>query len=506
MQNANPAIETTLGEKECKSNGLDFAETFVRQFIIAETPIKIPAHWRSVQLGCWMILHCPLLQCQSLVDLQGRTVGVVLGIANQSDGSAVTDGHKLTGRDIDAFERQVEEFSGRFVTLLRCGEKFRLYSDPSSSFVSYFDPVARRIASCLPLLLTRELKPNKNVALDKVLDGTGSYFFFGQTADEACSRLIANHYLDLESFHTVRHWPRDETEFGEPANNGAALEEIMALLTAQMEGLIRSYHCAFPITGGSDSRILIAASRAVLGDVGRFFIHCNNQASRIDSISAVAIAEKLNVPLQILSTSSPRVLAEIEQLDLEKIRAMIRLRCSYQYTPSDRVIAVHEIAPKADLILRGGLVEMTRSNKWKTPGIAITAERGLKALPAPRRLDPDFFNLSLPAYSDWMSTLPALAKQRAVDLGHCEQWLPATANVTYSAWSNHFYINPYNSRRILQLTSQLTYHFRRVGRPQRVIMRRYMRELLNVPYKGQINQRAEEELGAPGKLLRISGR
>ena len=59
---------------------------------------------------------------------------------------------------------------------------------------------------------------------------------------------------------------------------------------------------------------------------------------------------------------------------LAALRAQVRLRTSYQTQFDDSTYIVHMLAPKADLVLRGGLVEMTRANN--PAGIRGTAPPG----------------------------------------------------------------------------------------------------------------------------------
>lgn len=501
-----PRPETTLGRRECEARGLDYAETFRGHFILGEAGADAPDDWTAAQIGGWTLAHCPSLELRRITGPNGQVLALVLGVTLLPDGTPMPAEHAIEKTSFAAIEAEIESLAGRYVAIACTGGKCRLYVDPACSLVPFYDPDGRRVASCVPLVLDRAVQDNPDLPLEEHRARRGTFYLFGDTVDAHVRRMLANHYLDLARFEPVRHWPKPDTDLT-PAESGAdILDEIMELLRGHMEGLIRTYKCAFPITGGGDSRILLAAASNVLDDVGRFFVHVKNQASAVDSILATAIAERLNVPLQIISRASPRVRGAYDAERLAKLAAMEELRTSYQSVPNGKTLIVHDAAPDSDLILRGGLVEMTRLNKWRPQWGEVTPERGIRALPRPQPMDDEFANANVARYAAWMDGLPKGAQSAAVDLGHCELWLPTTLHTGFAGPLKHFMMHPFNDRRILQRTMRLSHRFRKSGRPQNYIMRNYLPELRHVPYAGRGFSTALSEATGGVDILKVIGR
>lgn len=495
----------TLGHLACQARGLDYAETFLGQFVISESAVACPDNWRSERLGSWIIRCCPSLRCIRLLDPLGEHVGLILGIALTESGQPLPPVHSVSSASLGHLEGFVEGLAGRFLAIILTGSITRLYVDPSCGLVPFYAPETRRVAASVPLCVDRPLLDHPTLPLKHHHETARTYYLFGDTADAGVRRMLANHYLDLQTFETRRHWPREDDDFAAPEDPEAVLDAIMQRLRARIEGLVRNFRCGLPITGGGDSRILLAAASDVLPQVKAFFVYVNNWASAMDALVATSIAQRINVPLQVISATAPRVQGGFGHDDLERIAQMHELRTSFQNRPTPRRLYAEVSIPDVEVVLRGGLVEMSRSNKWKPRWGPFTPERGLRALAHPFGMDDDFAKAQLPRYRAWLETLPQNARERAVDIGHCELWLPSMGNTTYAAYVPRFFLNPFNDRQILRSCSSLSYEYRRSGKPQTYLMERYMPELKGVPYKGTTLNRSIEKVGSTGALFSALG-
>lgn len=507
MNTPEAAVDgTPLAASLCDELGLDFGEAMERQFVIAERLPELPAGWSRTALGPWQVAHCPKLARTAIGPEAGPAVALILGVAVTPGGEVLSGrlARSFAGwREAEAF---FEDLAGRFLVLAQFGGETRLYVDPSCGLVPFYDPGTRRIASCVPLALSRPLEDNPWLPLAQYRSAPNQFYLFGETADARVRRMLGNHYLDLGDFSQHRHYPKPDFQFDEGRNNADRLEEMIALLSVQMGALIRGFRCALPITGGGDSRILLATAAEHLGEVAEFYCHVNHYASMLDSIVATSVAEAADVPLRIVNVTAPVHESRLSAERCAALREMIALRTSFQMRPEDKVIRVHEQAPDAELTLRGGLVEMTRSNKWPKRPAEITPKNGVIALARPLKMPEAYIEAATPAYAEWLDGLPPGARPRAYDFGHAELWMPTMGNTVYNGFSRPNMLNPFNSRRILHLTAELPPFFRKSSRPQRYILRRCMPDLRRIPYANRSLGEALNEAQETRDLVKAMGR
>ncbi len=484
----------TLGARLCSDLDLEFDETFQRQFVFADTLPALPDHWTRSVLGTWTLAHCPRLGATEINRTDGSNAGVILGVALTADGTALKGRVSADLKDWQEAESFAESLAGRFVAFLSVGGEVRVYVDPSCSLVPFYDAETRVVGSCLPLVLTRQVEDNPWLPKAQYDSAPNQFYLFGQTADARARRMLGNHYLDLSDFTQHRHYPKPDYELDEDRPRSDVLDDLIGLLEAQMKGLITNYRCSLPLTGGGDSRILFACSKDWHHQVAEFYTHVNHYNSVLDSMVAQSMAEAGNVPLRITNVLVPKMHEELSPERCGQLREMIALRSSFQMRPDDKTIRAHEQAPEAELTLRGGLVEMTRSNKWPKGAVEITPRSGTIALARPLQMPQGFIEAATPLYGEWLDGLPEGSRPRAFDFGHVELWMPTMGNTVYNGFQRPFMMNPFNSRRILHLTASLPPHFRKVGRPQRYIVRSCFPDLARLPYSG--NRMGTDLMGA----------
>jgi hypothetical protein len=116
-----------------------------------------------------------------------------------------------------------------------------------------------------------------------------------QTADRYVKRALPNHYLSLRTFSPVRHFPRghevfeaDETQFD------TICERIAKRLKQVTTTLLTNFDCVLPVTGGNDSRNLLACAADVLGQTKTgLFTHHINKMSGFDCMIGQDIGKVL---------------------------------------------------------------------------------------------------------------------------------------------------------------------------------------------------------------------
>lgn len=162
-------------------------------------------------------------------------------------------------------EDQIYRFGGRFAVLIIADDVRRIYLDPAGTLGVVYSVGRRRVASTVSALVWDD--PHHFVWSA----GTGTfpdnkpnqYWPAGLTLDSDISRLLPSHALDLASWQARRHYPGET-----PRRVGAdeiprLVQEIGGRLTEQIGCFAnRTTPVYLPLTGGQDSRTILACSRA----------------------------------------------------------------------------------------------------------------------------------------------------------------------------------------------------------------------------------------------------
>jgi hypothetical protein len=86
-----------------------------------------------------------------------------------------------------------------------------------------------------------------------------------------CRHLLPNHYLSAEPHAVVRFYPAGPTA---PRSISQATDAAVPILQGILEGLTARHSVSLAVTAGRDSRVLVAASKAVRRDV-EYFVYAD---------------------------------------------------------------------------------------------------------------------------------------------------------------------------------------------------------------------------------------
>jgi len=479
-----------LAETRCRAEGWSFAEVFAGQYLITRDGAPGLAGWRRLKLGAWVLQHCPRLPVTRIKLTGGQIAGAVIGYAIAPDGAVLDDLWQpdlaLKDPDLaDRLERMIEALAGRYTVLISLKGRERVYPDPACALGPVYHAEAGRVAASTTLALDRPIQDTPEVPAERLASGA-SRLLFGLTRDAEVRRMRPNHYLDLAQMTERRHWPRDDTPLvAEDTRQPELTDAIAAKLGQNMRALIGRFPTALPITGGSDSRLLLAGARDVLDRVDRFYIYQTNWANAHDCVLAQALAERLSLPLQVIARKAPRVARALEAEALDRVCAQRVLRNGDERDTSDpRSFRAMELVPAEALILRGNVAEMTRALRWH-PRVFDDPHDTAFAL-AKLEVRPETAGALYPMWQQrflaWKAALPRHALPRIYDFLHCELWLPHTNSVVYMADTRHVMINPFNDRALIHMTLQISPKMRRNRRVIRRIMRRVLPEAKDIQF------------------------
>ena len=251
-------------------------EELLGHFVVDDGgPNVAPEAWPRHELSGWILRREASLPVLELEDADGEPVGWLLGHPVDVAAAAVVTGRRRVPARKDApdFERRFQTWlyghGGRFAAVL-VAPRPRGYTDIFGALPLLFESRARRIASS-PFLLVDpgELVPDS--PLIAIIDPYRDRELLPVRRDRPPRReqAPALHELDLETFEQRRIWPAGPLPPIAPAD---AVELVGAIVEATIEAAARAGDVVMGMTGGGDSRMMLACSRRLTDDVELFTV------------------------------------------------------------------------------------------------------------------------------------------------------------------------------------------------------------------------------------------
>jgi hypothetical protein len=225
---------------------------FRRQFILGPRFIDAFPAWQRVTVGRDLYL-------QAHLDLELTQV-------RRADTELT-----LLGYMLDPF-RETAWYGGRWALIVDDGQETILFNDPSGlrSVVYTDSSYSERWCATQPELLRECLglrvdeEAEREFIRSEYYEGSEQAWWPGDaTPYREVKHLLPNHYLDLRRRCVHRFWPWEE-------RGRLSLEEGVERGAEILRGIVTSAGRRFPvavaITGGYDSRVVLAASREVSND------------------------------------------------------------------------------------------------------------------------------------------------------------------------------------------------------------------------------------------------
>ena len=489
---------TCLGNKDCVKNSWDFADVFRFQFKVTRQKESPCDTWLTNKVGQWHAHHCPDLPCCELYDGKGKRLGLVLGYAVDDEGTFLSEKARLSKvKTLQDLETYIEGLAGRFLVLVSAFEADRVYFDPTAGLSAVLSEKDGGLASSVHLLVSRDIVPEPAVDVADVL-ARKAQFLLGETCDAHCRRVYANHYVDLNSMTMVRHWPKSDVGFEDSRyTRGEAATEISSRLSQIISALAKGTSVALPLSSGTDSRILLAASTSSLGDIDEFYVHDIYFITRFDREGAQMLSDAVGVDLTVIDAQSAKFMSVMTQEEEDDLRRKMAVRTSLSFNGIDsRTVRAVSLTPKTALVMRGNVAEMTRANKWThatarhgaTPRDGLAALLNMRAEHLEDRVEPGRLVELTERYEAWADTLPLGARKRIPDMAHAEVFMPGAPNNVYYAFTRNFYINPFNDRRLLELTAWFPPLARRRRKLVNKIIAHSAPDLAKLPYLKELKE------------------
>lgn len=480
-------------ERHAEDIGVPVGELYSYQFALVPDETTSFPGYTVRKFGERTLLHCPKLEVATLNDSEGAEIGFCLGIAVDANGSRVGHGRRLSApQGTPGFWDAVQAFAvglaGRCLLLILNGKEARIYGDAAGMYNCVYDPIAGGVGSTLLMSLLREIEESAEVDHTRTMS-EGMRMPFGRTRDARARRLAVNHYLRLDDWSETRFWPRPgDFEECAPGDEPAVLETIRDRLAAVFAGIVTTTPSAIGVSGGFDSRNLVAAGKNSLGHVRRFFSWTHNFNSRTDFRSAAGMMSALGYPVE-RHVRSPEPFTDAEIADRN---ACYQRMTGYAVGPHQMYNVKLSSRPDAgEAILTGNVMEALRAAHWKSGNEARrnALKFGLRRclFVGATGFDSAFVTKWLPDYIDWLEGLPEDAKRRFVDVLFPEHNLP-NLGTTYFSYQDNFVLCPFNDRRIISLCAALPIAYRYSTQANRDFLALAAPELCEVPYAEDIRK------------------
>lgn len=435
----------------------------------------------------------PDIVAAPVFEAGGAQVGWVLGFpVDLDDKRLVTDALRLTiplGPDPDSFAEDVlTRIGGRFLLIMNAGGKRRIYLDSGGQVPCVFDPAMQAAASTAHALLTdAEYDRRFNAERFDTL-GVANYGWFpaGLTAHDGVERLLAHHYLDLDSWTVHRHWPL--RGFPQTTDPDAEIEKIIAKVRDQLEAFVAGdKKVGLALTAGHETRMLLGIARPFRSQVCCLTVVGSDRHST-DSIIARRIARAENLE----HVELPRVMST------EAAREVFIRRSGHCVVDSNSLYfpSVHPIA-RSHVFLGGLGGELGRAFLWRdsdTPSTKITADLLMSRLGLPE--EPEL----KARLSRWLDDVPTDNALEILDLAYIEQRMCPWSSAQFYSDPTLVRQAPLFTRDIADAMLSLPGEWKRGKLMSRASIRRTWPELERFPFNSLGKIRS-----AVAKLQRVAG-
>ncbi|MDA7963813.1 hypothetical protein [Ruegeria sp.] len=483
--------------KEAERQNMPFDALFPHQYAIRVDRTPTPEGWIGEEIGGFRLHRSPRLpRSKPETNAFGVEI-IVLGIA-VDDGVLVSDTTKLPfgpASDWNAIERWAERLAGRFIALCRLGDDHRIYFDPSLELSCFYNPVTGNIGSSPYMALDRPMQTGRYIDSQDVISGTAN-FALGITGDRDLRLARPNHALCLNRYHLIRHWPRvADVAAGHDGDPDSTAFEIATRLGATFGALVQSYDALVPVTGGQDSRALIASGRDHLGHVKAFFTHRTNYMTALDCLIAEQLGQALGFEVALLDGVR---LSESEDLShrVKQEQDLFTLRTGRHCSvPGHHELATREHLPDGQILLRGNVMDLNRANQWRGQSSFRLAHMVRRMrLRAPEGIAPaTYWGREA---GTWLDNLPDEAIPFAYDISFLENILPNTMGAMLNGITSYFTLNPFNDRHLISRSMRVPPALRREGALNAAIIKATVPGLAEIAYTQGIKRSPEARRAA----------
>lgn len=271
---------------------------FRRQWIIHSASSRIPRFNDSIQLNSrYQLDYHPDLRL-SYFHLADAGL-LILGIAvdcQSPEKDAISRFQEGT-LDLSRITRELETIAGTYVVVYYSSEDVYIFTDPMGMMGVYY---GEGCASSTPALIPNIQRDN-NLDVVFPFGGSNEWYPGSLLPFQGVKYLLANHFLALSNGIITRFWP--PTEF-DSIDRQTGTEMICEQLQRMVRGVVCKGNVVASLSGGKDSRSVLAASRELHQSIEYFTLFGSAFDSQ-DYKFAGQIAENHNLNHHFIEVVKP---------------------------------------------------------------------------------------------------------------------------------------------------------------------------------------------------------
>lgn len=203
------------------------------------------------------------------VSAGGQDVGFLIGFPIDIDEASVLSSELQLDCELAADQiakAVLDRLSGSFLLFVAVGGKEYIYPDAAAQIGLVYERASETAASSVETILGGDYNARMDRSLVSAFDAErDGWFTAGLTAHSGINRLLPNHRLCLTDRTIDRFWPVALP--GYQADPEGLLKEMADEIDRVITALVRSGPTAQGLTGGNESRALLACNRTSRGSV-----------------------------------------------------------------------------------------------------------------------------------------------------------------------------------------------------------------------------------------------
>jgi hypothetical protein len=376
---------------------------------------RLPAGWRMQSIGSCALAHDERLRVGRLKDRTGLHVGWILGHALDAEAGLVEDwvigaGHEagvMSAGDMDAGKwsesllRSLgalsDVWAGRFLIIgvERASEDVWLVPDAGCS-LSMVYRTDRAVAGATPTAVNLDrLEAFVEQCQSEPELGANKFFPAGLTRTEETRRLLPNFVLELSTSRADRRWPTKPFVSG---SVDRVCDVVLDRVATTIRAASRSYRLNAGLTGGRDSRmVLAAAGRAKLAGSIKWFTYAYPSNEKPEDLPlSIEIAKKLRLDHRVIEPISPT------RVDRDAYLLRVGF-CNNSGKAGDHDLSFRQFFDASEAMMIGYGGETAKAPYWhdRIPTEMPDAKRILELMGLPTS------GRELRAMEEWLATVPA---------------------------------------------------------------------------------------------------
>ncbi|TNE86216.1 hypothetical protein [Thioclava sp. L04-15] len=519
MAETSPPEQPTQAHAICVQQGFDPADALSTQFLLCENPAETLPGLEAIELDRFTLQLGREMPRVEMRDEKGRLFGVFMGIGVDPDGALITDGSfsrfNLDAKDfVTDLEAYIAYSAGRYAVVIDCPRAHEMLFDPVAHLSTVYDPETRRAASSVMLALTRPIIENPLFDTTAIGNGrargdTEIAYLLGHSRDAQVKFCMPNHRLNLDSFTPERIWPLPDSFPPCAADEHEKLvAEMVERLRAILHALVDNHPSIMPISGGTDSRKLVACVTDKLDQIGELFAFQHTRYADLDATTGeYVVTELLGQPFRRYTELDAADHAAKRPFEKRQAKRLFWLRTSsVAPPPNEHSRGLTSLTPPGHLHLRGNVMDVMRGVWWgsfanRAEMVSLNLEQEIGSLFLTGSPSKEVIAKWAEEYIRWKLTLPENAQALVYDFIFLELFLHVSS-AKYYGYERNFYICPFSDRKLIETSLRFPVEVRFAGTLNEMFLEAADPRLANQPYRGGVRDLIKAGKWTPKTAIR----